>query len=987
MVLKIPWNIYVLLAFLLIQVKAAAQFNLNRYNGLPSNHVYLALKDQYGYLWMATDQGVLRYNGYDFKTFNSSVGLGNNDVWKMYRDRKDRIWLFNFANSFGYIDKNKYHKVMESDRMVTHWRDIYESDSGFVAMVRNTIDMDPVPEPGNYKLLVNDHYLKPANNVSFAASASLSTIARKGDTVSVYAFNQSRSFLKKVCVLPPGMLPPAIYDSRLVQYRNHAFFYVRKRGKLVTLNLDDCSCQVFFKDSAGKKLSYVTTSEVVDNGRNNFLHIFYRDQIDKLNPELRVLQTFKVDELTRPGFDGYDIVQLLEDSTWGTFIATESNGAFITPHLSSAFKKYNVWDATGFSLVTTLNDSTGYWWSSHNRILVKTRIGAPPEVKRYEMLAVVHGLIPYDHQHDLLTSDFFYLRDKKSGKLSPGPVPVFDTIVREARKHYFVSTFGVVVLTLGKNSSGYKVLNTGRVKSVVHDRKRNGAWAYNEYSIFYIDHRNVCTSRPSLLKKLGIVSLEKMLLDRYGRMLFKTAEKMLLYHPESDEVTTLFDYCNLNGALVALNDSMLVTAGKFGVAFCRLTETGRYETPVVYHNVKNRNFSFVNDMQLFKDHVLLYTDRGMFTVDVPTGSAKTNNTELPYTLLLQYNDSTYVVPRQQVINIFQGKSLLQFDLIRPSGNGQLKYAYTIEGLDSVWHELNSSELNMPNLEAGRFYNLKVKVKDDVWQSEAIQISVYIKPWWWQVSPGLQVMWGLGILGVVLISLCTALITKKIIGKRAARKNQMLELELKSVYAQINPHFIFNTLNSALHFIKKQKLDDAYNHILRFSQLLRAYLKASRHRYISLSEEVVNLTNYIELQQTRFAHIFSYEIRLEHIPHPETIRIPSLLLQPIVENAINHGLLPMEEKGHLDILFRLDNQNRQLTCIIRDNGIGRSRSKAMQQESHVKKESYGDELISELIHLFNKYESTGIEIAYEDLPESLTGTIVQITIKNLHSTHE
>ena len=209
---------------------------------------------------------------------------------------------------------------------------------------------------------------------------------------------------------------------------------------------------------------------------------------------------------------------------------------------------------------------------------------------------------------------------------------------------------------------------------------------------------------------------------------------------------------------------------------------------------------------------------------------------------------------------------------------------------------------------------------------------------------------------------------------------MLELELKAIYAQLNPHFVFNTLNGALYLIRKQQAEEAYLHISRFSSLLRAYLKSSRNRFITLSEEISNMENYLLLQQTRFAHIFTYEIKTTGITIPDRIHIPSLILQPIVENAINHGLQQKQNKGHIKIAFELDPETKALICTVEDNGIGRKKAREAAGQKVNEKESYGNELISELINLFNRYERMGISLYYTDKQDPESGTVVTIVIK-------
>jgi len=178
------------------------------------------------------------------------------------------------------------------------------------------------------------------------------------------------------------------------------------------------------------------------------------------------------------------------------------------------------------------------------------------------------------------------------------------------------------------------------------------------------------------------------------------------------------------------------------------------------------------------------------------------------------------------------------------------------------------------------------------------------------------------------------------------------------------------------------MEDAYKHIYSFSILLRSYIKSSRNRLIPIEEEIENLKNYVELQQTRFKNKFDYQIIVNENIKGQQIKIPSLLLQPIVENAIDHGLFHKEdEKGILKIDFLSVPENRQVICIIDDNGIGRGKSKLLKRESLIKRDSYGDQLIKDLINIFNKYEKMNIDIEYLDKIEPATGTTVKITIKN------
>jgi LytS/YehU family sensor histidine kinase len=271
------------------------------------------------------------------------------------------------------------------------------------------------------------------------------------------------------------------------------------------------------------------------------------------------------------------------------------------------------------------------------------------------------------------------------------------------------------------------------------------------------------------------------------------------------------------------------------------------------------------------------------------------------------------------------------------------------------------------------------VSDDQWRSRPQNIRLYIVPYWWQRPLAHQLIIVAFIVGILLLVILIIGVTKKIVTRNNEKKNLQLELELKSIYSQINPHFIFNSLSAAMYLMKINKIDDAHAHIHKFSDLLRSYIKSSRNRFIKINEEITNLKNYIELQQTRFKNKFDYEIVVDE-QMDQNAKIPSLLLQPLVENAIIHGLLQRESKGQLKIMFSKGTTQNEIICTIDDNGIGRKRSKAINSGRTVKEDSYGEQLIKDLTGILNKYMKMNIEITYIDKEAPLEGTRVVLRIK-------
>ncbi len=213
-------------------------------------------------------------------------------------------------------------------------------------------------------------------------------------------------------------------------------------------------------------------------------------------------------------------------------------------------------------------------------------------------------------------------------------------------------------------------------------------------------------------------------------------------------------------------------------------------------------------------------------------------------------------------------------------------------------------------------------------------------------------------------------------KQQQAELERTESELKAIKAQMNPHFIFNALNSIqeMFLIGDKRL--ANEHLGKFSQLTREILKASCQTSISLTEEINMLHNYLQLEALRFDHGFTYAISFDKQEKADDIHLPPMLLQPYVENAIRHGLLHKKGEKHLRISFKLLDGEQKLLCEIRDNGIGRMQASLLSSNNRPLHQSFSSAANERRLHLLNQNRDTEIGVVYNDLAE---GTRVLITI--------
>ena len=212
-------------------------------------------------------------------------------------------------------------------------------------------------------------------------------------------------------------------------------------------------------------------------------------------------------------------------------------------------------------------------------------------------------------------------------------------------------------------------------------------------------------------------------------------------------------------------------------------------------------------------------------------------------------------------------------------------------------------------------------------------------------------------------------------------NQLVaEYEMKALHAQMNPHFIFNALNSIKEMILYEDTKNASRYLSRFAQLIRLNMEYSMKTFITLKQNMEYLERYLEMEQLRFAD-FSFHFTVKGELNVYEMRIAPMMLQPLVENAIWHGLLPSERDKRLDILFYPD--ENKLVCEIEDNGIGIQKSLQLKNGLQVMHESVGIENIRQRIVILNEKYHIQCTLSINDKKDisgsDQTGTLAKLVI--------
>lgn len=230
--------------------------------------------------------------------------------------------------------------------------------------------------------------------------------------------------------------------------------------------------------------------------------------------------------------------------------------------------------------------------------------------------------------------------------------------------------------------------------------------------------------------------------------------------------------------------------------------------------------------------------------------------------------------------------------------------------------------------------------------------------------------------------------KNVILKKSAQEeklisnNQILEKELDALRSQMNPHFLFNSLNSINDYIMHQEPRLASKYLTKFSRLMRTILNNSKKKFITIQEEVEAIKLYMEMEQIRFGDKFDFRMDIDQNIDSESLLIPAMLIQPYLENSVKHGIKHLESKGYISVSIIGEDDNR-IRVEIKDNGIGRTKSMKIKNHLDKQRKSYGMEITSDRVDILNQIYKVNASIEYIDhIDPSGTEVIISLQpIKN------
>lgn len=328
------------------------------------------------------------------------------------------------------------------------------------------------------------------------------------------------------------------------------------------------------------------------------------------------------------------------------------------------------------------------------------------------------------------------------------------------------------------------------------------------------------------------------------------------------------------------------------------------------------------------------------------------------------NGLDYDYKKVSPLKYYENNLKLILNRLSYKGSGHYNYMYKLWGFDSDYNYSNYNTINYNNLPPGN-YTLEIYAinNDGIKSKTPVKIIFLIGPpfwlkWWFILCEIATVLF----LIYLIIKWRVNGIEKREMEKTILNK-KIAEHQMNALRAQMNPHFIFNAINSIQHFILENNKELAYHYLAQFSKLIRLVLDNSRKNVIPLAKEIETIELYIDLEKIRFETPFTFLLHIENDIDIDEILVPPMLIQPFIENSIRHGLSPKKEDGLLKLNYRISNDELHITLI--DNGIGREAAKTANQpnKKHI---SAGLPITFDRINLLKEEYRTNAKIEIVDL---------------------
>ncbi len=932
-------------------------------DGLPSNHIYTSVEDNKGFLWVATDAGIARFDGKHFQIFTTRDGLPDDDVLDVVKENNGRIWVNCFKQSPAYFDEVRN-------------RFINSKEDTSLAKVKGTTIMNilPLTEGGvmyynengswlfQHGILTNIKLDKPGFSTGF--------LIQKNEDGSFITFNIGH-YTPMILQIKNGKIIDTVPLENCAS--PNSFHYLVRDNRLFIIS--DADARKYYVYTAFQTSPLRIRLDSVSIGEPVFWQGFtanYFNVISK-NGIVHVLDKDNFRHLFQLS-GNYSPNSLYNDSKENIWISTVDKGLILYKKKQvEIFPVPDNFTNTHFLSIARRPDGTLLAGNFNGQI-----------IETNGKYFITHQLSS-DHNTNWQRK-ILILQNKVFSFSEGGDYQDFN--------HLLLNATG-----LRSSSKTAEVFND----SLLIEGN------YGRLSIINT-HTGMMTVLPSFMKRTTCIAITKGEQIYHGSTdgLYKfdynkrTDDSLSKRHPMLGErITSICSSPDIHvwvgtassGLFVLRNDSLFkifsvkegiisnnikcITAGRPGEIWVG-SNSGigviRYmDSPddFTYQNLTINDglpSNIINEMLYNKDTIYCATGNGICAIPA---NINITRFDIPVRLTgVVINNNDTVISDKYRLKYDQNNIELHFAGIELGGHFNY-FQYRINNND--WQKLDANTLNL-QLNSGSYtiYIRAVDVNGNAGTKPLVISFTISTPFW-------KAIWFWLLITLVSGGLIIGFLRKREMVKREVSLQAMLnqkkltELELQALKSQINPHFIFNCLNSIKLLSHQQKHAEAEKYLDNFAALLHAALEQSSLQQISLQQEIHFLENYLSLEKLRFPDKLNYTIEIDKSLHPAQLLIPSMLLQPYIENAVKHGVAPLRNRQGL-VQIRFYQKNNALIAEVQDNGNG------IEKENHdTKGTGIGMENTARRSKLYD-IETRIVNL--RTVGVNLKGTLVQLTMSLL-----
>lgn len=959
------WPIAFILIFINSHVFPQEKFSIN-YNsshGLSCNKIYVIRQDSKGFIWISTDNGLYQYDGLIFKRFSSINGLPSNETIEFDFGYNDDVWVSCFNKNLALIRGNK-------------------------VLVAN-----------NYQPLRLFDKLSVVPSIYSFQSPRL--IIKTNGGISYYSIYKGDSITK---VLPTEI---STTNKNLTLCYNHhtseLYFSDNKNTKIVirkTLEIPKIST---FSDDKFlvrasptysliiSKLKGKIDSKVLDT-TINFRQVDYARNSNKIwgIKNKRTLICFdqnlnKIDSIHLPKID---INCILEDHFGGVWVGTFGSALYYIPNKS--VYTYDMTNTIGNNYIvnTFQNGDTLYLLFSNGAI---------------QRLAKNNPIPTTFYKGEPLNGEVFYTTFAIIGSkvfISDSRAKLYEKDPRINKSYIRSSKYGGKMYKADGHSTlhiasgpAFYIYNTNNGNSIKlpvpsycsHRINKDSILTGGVNRISYIRLPQINTIDSNSISIVSDTLNHTMIVDinSIGNTMYLATNEwgVLIKNGKRYDTLNIKKGLNDNNCISLAKDqySRMWVATYQGVYCIIKNKTGDYSVKPL--SLTNSLFSAnITKINCLGDYIYISTSKGLLQSPITSPNHKSET--MPIWISGITNFGKVISPLDTLVRLNPDSNnlIITLSAIHFSSLGAKKYYYKIPGVVNQFTAINANNLTLDRLPHGS-HTLMVKAisADGLETLEEKLLKIQVLPYWYQHWGGKLLITALSLLGILFLAQLVKQHQQKKRKKEVELNNQLVELELKAIKAQINPHFIFNTLNLIQYFIQNGKNEEADDYLSKMSKLIRTTLNYSNEVSIALIDEIDYLTTYITLESLRFDNTFKFTVEKNFPNEIGKNLIPTMVLQPHIENAIRHGLKPkINKEKNLKLNFHVNETS--LICTVYDNGIGRKKSKSLKDHNLSLQTSHGDYLSHSKIALFKRITGKEASLTIEDLYENTEATGTLVTLK-------